>query len=165
MGIETALIAGAVGSVGAAYMDSKSRSDATDSAMEQRKASQDFIQKQIDQARADIFKLFPEGQKARTQGLQAGLSLYQQSLPAMMNAFQGGNVAAQKQLLAGLPQMQNAILGNPVDYSGLQAVQLNQPAPLQMPNYQPPSIQGLTMNNQAPQIDPQTLAMLQQGGG
>lgn len=127
MGIETALIAGAAGSIYAASKDAESRSEATDAAMKQKEDSKAFIQKQIDQTRADIFKLFPQAQESRQKGLNAGLSLYGQAVPQMMNTFQQGNVGAQQALLAGLPQMNNAILGNQVSYAGLQPVQLQQP--------------------------------------
>lgn len=136
MGIETALIAGAAVSAAGAVADSKSQSKNRKSAEAQKAASQEFIERQIAQARSDIFKLFPAAQDARKQGLEAGLSLYKQAYPAMMNSFQQGNVGAQNALLAGLPQANNAILGNPVNLQGLQAVQLQQPQGLTIPQYQ-----------------------------
>jgi len=143
MGIETALIAGAVASGGAAYMDNKNQKKALKSAEAQKAASQEFIERNIAQARSDIFKLFPKAQDARTQGLQAGVDLYKQAYPAMMNSFQQGNVGAQNMLLAGLPQANNAILGNPVNLQGLQAQQLQQPQGLSIPQYRPQTIEGL----------------------
>ena len=165
MGIDpvtASLIAGGT-SLLAAKSDADSRSDATDAAMQQRKASQDFIQKQIDQARADIFKLYPSAQESQQKGLQAGLSLYQQALPQMLNTFQQGNMGAQNALLAGLPQMNNAILGNKVDYSGLQPVQLQQPQAPNVPQMDLAPISGLQLGQQPqqPQIDPAMLAQLQ----
>lgn len=136
MGIETALIAGAAVSAGAALLDNKNQKKAQKSAEAQKAASQAFIEKQIAQARSDIFKLFPVAQDARKQGLEAGLHLYKQAYPAMMNSFQQGNVGAQNTLLAGLPQANNAVLGNPVSLQGLQAVQLQQPQGLTIPQYQ-----------------------------
>jgi len=62
----------------------------------------------------------------------------------MQNTFQQGNVQAQQALLAGLPQMQNAIMGRAVDTRGLQPVQLQQPQGLMLPNSQlPPMEQGV----------------------
>lgn len=127
MGIETALIAGAVASGGAAILDSKSQRDSVKSAERQKAASQAYIDKAIKDARSDIFKLYPAAQQSRQQGLQSGLDLFRQAYPAMTQAFQGGNVAAQNQLLAGLPQMNNAILGRPVNLGGLQSIALQQP--------------------------------------
>ena len=79
------------------------------------------------QARGDLFKLFPAAQQNTQQGYQGALDVFNQALPQQANAFQAGNVAAQNQLLAGMPQYQNAILGAPVDYSQFQATQLEQP--------------------------------------
>lgn len=136
MGIETALIAGAAVSGGAALLDNKNQKKATKSMEDQKAASQKFIEDSVKQARSDIFKLFPAAQQSRQQGLQAGLDLYKQAYPAMMNSFQQGNVGAQNALLQGLPQIQNAIQGNPVNLQGLQAVQLQQPQGLMLPNSQ-----------------------------
>jgi hypothetical protein len=77
-----------------------------------------------DQSRTDLFDLFGQAQESRLGGLQGALDVFQGAAPARTEAFQGGNVAAQQQLLAGLPQIQNAILGNEVDLSGLQPTQL-----------------------------------------
>lgn len=136
MGIETALIAGAVASGGAAILDSRSQKNAVKSAERQKAASQAYIEKQIAQARQDIFKLFPEAQKSRQQGLNAGLSLFNQAYPQMQNTFQQGNVQAQQALIGGLPQIQNSIMGRAVDLRGMQPVQLQQPQGLTMPNAQ-----------------------------
>ena len=78
-------------------------------------------------ARNDLFKLFPAAQQNAQQGYQGALDVFKQTLPQQANTFQAGNVAAQNQLLAGMPQYQNAILGAPVDYSRFQATQLQQP--------------------------------------
>lgn len=81
----------------------------------------------IAQARGDISKLFPAAQQNAQQGFQGALDVFGQAIPAQANIFQQGNVAAQNQIAAGLPQMQNAILGSPVDYSQMQATQLAMP--------------------------------------
>jgi hypothetical protein len=78
-------------------------------------------------AREDLFKLFPAAQQNTQQGYQGALDVFKQALPQQAGVFQAGNVAAQNQLLAGMPQFQNAILGAPVDYSQFQATQLQQP--------------------------------------
>lgn len=142
-----ALLAGAAVSGGAALMDNRNQRKALSSAEQQKAASQEFIERQIAQARQDIFKLFPAAQNARTQGLEAGLSLYRQAYPAMMNTFQQGNVAAQNALIQGLPQANNALLGKPVDLSGLQPVQLQQPQGLSIPAYTPQNLNDLGLGN------------------
>lgn len=157
MGIETAILAAAVGgtaAVGAAAIDSKSQKNANKTALRQREASEKFIKEQINQARGDIFKLFPSASESRMKGLEAGLNLYGQAYPQMMNTFQQGNVAAQKTLLQGLPQVQNAIMGNAVDMRGLQPLQLQQPG-LTMPNVQPKTIGELFLSQQTPPPNPQ----------
>jgi len=72
-------------------------------------------------ARNDLLELFPSAQAAGQQGFQGALDVFSQSVPAQQQAFQGGNVAAQNQILSGLPQIQNALFGNQVDLGQLQA--------------------------------------------
>lgn len=86
----------------------------------------DATQQATAQARGDLLDIFPQAQQTAQQGFQGALDVFGQSLPAQMNSFQQGNVAAQNQILAGLPQIQNALLGNQVDLSGLQAYQAPQ---------------------------------------
>ena len=158
MGIETALLAGAVVSGGAALLDNKNQKKAVKSAERQRAESQAFIEKQINNARSDIFKLYPSAQDSRKQGLQAGLDLYGQAYPQMQQLPTAGNVGAQNALIQGLPQANNAITGNPVDLSGMQAVQL----PTQGLTPTPMSFQGISGLGLTGQPTPQQLA---QNGG
>jgi len=55
------------------------------------------------------------------------MALMGSAMPTQMGMFQDGNVSAQMQLLAGLPQYQNAILGAPVNYGALQPTRLAMP--------------------------------------
>lgn len=135
-------LAGTGLAVGSAALDRKSANKANDIAARNRADSQRFIEESVAKARGDIFKLYPDAQESRQKGLQAGLDLYEQSVPAQMQSFTGGNVAAQNMLLQGLPQMNAAIMGQPVNTSGLQS-------------YQGQGLQGLTMP-QAPQFSPIT---------
>lgn len=89
--------------------------------------AQEIQRESVALAREDLFKLFPASQQNVLTGTQAALDIFGQSLPAQAQALQQGNVAAQQQLLAGLPQFQNAILGGNVDFSQLQAPQFQQP--------------------------------------
>lgn len=126
------------------------------------KAQQKGIEKGIqttkaaaDQARGDLFRLFPAAQQNAQQGFQGALDVFSQSLPAQTQAFQQGNVGAQQQLLAGLPLMQNAILGGQIDYSQLQPYQVqtpdtgffNQQLPEFVDPYAPQQTQQNTQNN------------------
>lgn len=79
------------------------------------------------EAKASVLPLFGQARNDLQQGFQGALDVFSQSLPAQVQAFQGGNVAAQQQLLAGLPQFQNAILGGNIDYSQLQPTQVQTP--------------------------------------
>jgi hypothetical protein len=129
----------------------------------QQQASSDAIgsiEGGVRDARSDIYGLFPQAQQAGQQGFQGAMDMFNQSINPQMQAFQGGNVAAQNQILAGLPQIQNALLGNQVDLSQLQAYQapqqdlsfMNQQLnyqPLQMPT-PPPQIMGPQQAQQQP---------------
>ena len=90
-------------------------------------AAQELIAEQAKIARGDVMNLFPASDTNRNMGFQAALDVMGQTIPQQFSTFQQGNVGAQGALLAGLPQMQNAILGLPTDLSGLQpqAIQYN----------------------------------------
>ena len=119
-----AVVAGVVGTVAA--IDQRNQvKRANKNARKQRDESQAFIEKSIKQARGDLFKLFPAAQESRRRGAEAGLDLFRESIPQQLGAFRGGNIAAQETLIQGLPQIQNAILGRPLDL-----------------NFQPRTIQG-----------------------
>ena len=131
--VSAMLALGAGATVYGASKDSKSQKNALKQQEAQRAASQAYIEKQISQARSDIFKLFPSAQESRQKGLDAGLQLYKQAYPAMMNTFQQGNVAAQQAVIAGLPQMQNALIKGRVDMSAFNPVSIQQPQGLTLP--------------------------------
>ena len=118
--IAGAAVVGAVATTAASNKSANAQKDAAKTASAQVASS-------TGQARQDLFKLFPAAQQNTQQGYQGALDVFKQSLPQQANTFQQGNVAAQNQLLAGMPQFQNAILGAPVDYSQFQATELQQP--------------------------------------
>ena len=121
IGLGAATIGGAL--IGKSSTDKATRAqvDAGDKASQQLAAS-------TAQARNDLFKLFPAAQQNTQQGYQGAIDVFKQALPQQAGVLQAGNVAAQNQLLAGMPQYQNAILGAPVDYSQFQTTQLEQPS-------------------------------------
>lgn len=90
--------------------------------------AQQIIQQQTEQARGEALPLFNAAQQNLAQGFQGGLDVLGQTIPQQFQAFQGGNVAAQNALLAGLPQQQAAILGQQLDPNALQAQQLALPS-------------------------------------
>lgn len=63
-------------------------------------------------SRGTLFDLFGTAQESRRGGLEGALNVFQSSIPLQAQVAQGGNVAAQQALLAGLPEIQAAILGN-----------------------------------------------------
>lgn len=76
----------------------------------------------IERARGEVKPLFEQAQADITGGFDRARDVFAEILPQQAGLFQAGNLTAQNTLLAGLPQIQNAILGNaPVDFSGLQA--------------------------------------------
>lgn len=96
---------------------------AKDAAKQQTRAleqAQDYTREATQQARGDIMDLFPQAQAASNAGYQQALNMFGQAAPQQMQMAQQGNQNAQATLLAGLPQMNNALLGMPVDYSALQ---------------------------------------------
>lgn len=123
----------------AANKDRKAAEKSVDKQTQQRQKSLEFIERMQNQARDDIFELYPSAQESRQAGIESGLDLYSQALPTQMDAFQQGNVGAQQALTQGNQQVQNAILGNPVDMSQMQPQRID-----------PQGIQGLT-DVQAPQ--------------
>ena len=113
--------------------------------MYHQREAQDLLRKGVEEGRGYIEDLYPQGQEMARQGFAGAMDVFNQATPQQMQTFQQGNVGAQNALLSGLPQMNNAILGGPIDYGQLQAQQLQQPEF----NFNTPSFL------QAPQQQPQ----------
>jgi hypothetical protein len=79
-----------------------------------------FMRQMAEQARGDIFNLFPAAEQARQQGTQAALDIFGQTIPQQMGVLQQGNVGAQTALTQGLPQIMAALQGTPIDLSQIQ---------------------------------------------
>lgn len=122
-------VAAAVASVLVSAAAAKKQSDATKKAAQsqagENQANRDYIERQTAEARADINRLYPQVQQYRQGGHQGALQALQGAMPEQARLLNQGATAAHSQLLAGMPQFQNAILGAPVDYSAFQ-----QPAPM-----------------------------------
>lgn len=119
-GVAAAAVVGAVASDRASGKAADAQKDSSAAAaVETRRAA--------DEARTDLFKIFPEARYTAQQGFQGALDVFGQSLPAQADVFTQGNVGAQQAILSGLPQIQNAILGGNIDYSQLQPFQAQQP--------------------------------------
>jgi hypothetical protein len=87
----------------------------------------DATQQATAQARSDLFDIFPQAQQTAQQGFQGALDVFSQSAPAQLDVFQQGNMNAQNAILAGMPQIQNALFGNQVDYSAFQPSSIQSP--------------------------------------
>jgi hypothetical protein len=119
-GYAAAAVVGAVASSDASKRASRATTNAANTASDQTTRS-------AQQARGDLFDIFPQAQRTGQQGFQSALDVFGQSLPAQTDVFQQGNIGAQQAILAGLPQIQNALLGGNVDFSQLQPTQVQTP--------------------------------------
>ena len=128
----------------------------------QNEQARELIARQAEQARGDILNLFPIGTANRSLGFQAALGQIGSGITGQSGVFGAGNVGAQQALLAGLPQIQNAILGQNVDLSGLQAVNL-QPDLSAFTNVQLPEFQSPTAALNQPPTAADILASLRGG--
>lgn len=155
------------GGIFGAKKDSDNLKRQLEMAKQQREESLRFIREQMGQGRNDLFSFFPQAQQSRQMGFDAARGVMSQAYPQMFESFTGGNVGAQQALLAGLPQMQNALMGNKIDYSAMQPTRL--PVNLQALSgiFNPPSMSFAPMSQvpmqqpmQQPQIDPSILAMM-----
>lgn len=115
-GIGAGLLGGGVSSSSAKSLAAQQAANA---------ATQQFILQQATQGRGDISSLFPQAQDVSRQGFQSALDLIGLGVPQQLGAFQQGNVGAQQAISSTLPQIQNAILGLPVDFGQFQPQQLN----------------------------------------
>ena len=100
--------------------------------------TREFIRQQAEEARGDIFQLFPSAEENIQRGAQAGLDVLAQSIPEQLGVFSQGNVGAQRALTQGLPQIQAALLGQPIDFGQIQPQQLDFStlfAQQQLPNF------------------------------
>lgn len=82
--------------------------------------SQEFIEEQTGIARDDVNRLYRQSQQPLQQGYQAAIDAMGGTARQQIDTTARGNYYGQEALLAGLPQFQNAILGNPVDNSTMQ---------------------------------------------
>lgn len=113
-GVATAIAASAV--IGG-VVSNKASKDANKATTEAAATATEYNQQAVDQARADLQSLYPAAQANITQGYQSAADVFGNAIPAQVDAFTQGNQAAQQAILSGMPQYQNAILGNAIDYS------------------------------------------------
>lgn len=121
------LVAVAGATIVGSVVGSKSSKDASKASSKASAEASAITREMAEQARKDSTKLFSQAREDSQRGFQGALDVFSQSLPAQAQAFQGGNIGAQEQLIAGLPLFQNAILGGNVDFSQLQPTQVQTP--------------------------------------
>ena len=118
----------------------------------------EILQENVKEAQRVSGELIPRGQEAQRLGSQAALDVFSRGLPQQLGAFQQGGLQAQQTTAAALPQIQNAILGQPVDFSGFQPQQVdidpNLFSNLQLPQF-PRQEAEILAQQQAQQPQPQ----------
>lgn len=120
-----AAIGGAV-ALGGAAMDKEAADEANASMMGQTQEARDYVERMGSRANERLMALFPAAAAARQYGNQGALDVQMDSLGMQTGLLQGGNVAAQNQQIQTLPQVQNALMGNPVN-TNFQAYQAEMP--------------------------------------
>ena len=140
--------AAAVGVVGSAVISSRSADKAADRAAEGAEQSGAQIQAAADRAREDVFDFFPSAQKDLLAGAGAAGDIISGGVGEQQRLLSAGNVGAQGTLGAGFGQVQNALLGLPVDQHAFDAQPIELSQPLQNPLVPPKGME----------IDPEKLS-------
>lgn len=102
-----------------------SNKKATEASEREARKARQATEAGADQAIGAVTSIFPQAQMSAQQGYQNAIDMLGSAMPLQTSAFQQGNVGAQEAILAGLPQIQNAILGQRVDYSAMQPRTIN----------------------------------------
>ncbi len=124
-GAIAAAVIGGGASIAASNADRKQAEKAFDTQTSQNASNADFLSKQANIGSSQAEALFGAAGKNRIRAGREALKIFGETMPQQLRTFQEGNVGAQQQLLAGLPQIQNALLGRQVDLSGLQPTNIN----------------------------------------
>ena len=78
-----------------------------------------LIMNQADVARGDLMGAYPGASQAINQGAQSAMDLWGQILPQQIGAVQQGGQEAQRFMLGGLPYIQRAIMGAPMNLENI----------------------------------------------
>ncbi len=79
-----------------------------------------LFEKLANESSGSAKSLFGSADTNRNSSLQQVLSLLGGTIPQQLSARQQGNTNAQQQLIGGLPMIQAALMGRPINMSGLQ---------------------------------------------
>jgi hypothetical protein len=150
--------------VGSAAIGAVSSNMAAKKGAAAQREGQALIAEGQTQGRADVMGQFPQAQEAQTRGFEEFRDfLSNQVMPAQSQPFVSGNMAAQEQVSRGLPQVQNALLGNAIDTSGFTARRIGQPSTFDMSKFGPQAPVAPQISR--PQFDYNSLNLGQFGAG
>jgi len=121
-------VAVGVGTLGAGIASSRAATSAAKAGAEGAARSGAQIQAAGDRARSDVLNFFPTAQQDLLAGAGAAGDLLTQGIGEQQRLLSAGNVGAQGRLQGGFGQVQNALLGLPVDQQAFapQQIQLSQ---------------------------------------
>jgi len=188
MGIESAIasksggsdkggIAGSLITAGATYLGNKKTNAAQKKAVEEANrvaqaettARLGYLESGANKALGYLEPAYGRGMDAQQRAYEQALALQGQTFRPTIDAMQGGNLAAQRAILAGLPMQRAAMLGGKIDYSQLQPYQQNIDTSAMQGLFNP---QAMQFRPQAPmqaqeQMSPEMIAYLNsmQNGG
>jgi len=88
-------------------------------------ADRALFEKLANESTASAKSLFGSADTNRNMSLAQVLTLLGGTIPQQLSAQQQGNVGAQRQLTRGLPQIQAALMGQPVNMGALQPTRIS----------------------------------------
>jgi len=119
----------AVATVGSSILGGISSRNASKRAAEAAKDSSAaqlaLTREMAEKSRGAINNFIPQATNARNQGLQNQANFLSSALPATTDFMQQGNMNAQNTISGSMPQIQNAIMGGPVDYGFMAPQQID----------------------------------------
>lgn len=127
----------AVVAVGTGISSARASEKAADVAAEGAERSGAQIQRAGDLARADVQRIFPQAQGDLLAGASGAATILGQGVTEQQRLLSAGNLGAQGTLGGGFSQVQNALLGIPVNQQAFQPQGVELSQPLQNPFGQP----------------------------
>jgi len=119
---------GGAAAIGAAAIGARASGKAADAQGQGQQGALQAANVAANQARGEVNRLFGESNVSRDRGFTQAQDFLGGAIGNQIQPFQQGNMMAQEQVARGLPQIQNAIMGNPIDLSGFNARQIGQPS-------------------------------------